>query len=498
MRVEPRDGPAWTMAARRVRAPSIDGVWASMSVLVPGLVILLGTMVAIDLAYQVRAGDLILNARSIPRVDSFTFTMSGRPWLDQQWGAQLLIALAHRAGGWPALSMLRAAIVGASFGLIYRACRVRGATPVAASLLAIAGFVVSLQALAMRPQLFALPLFAGTLLVLVQRDTHPRRLWLIPVMAIAWANLHGSFVMAPALVALASLQDLGRRDRRGAGRLAVVGTCTLVATLVNPFGLHVWTYALALSTNPLIRSSVSEWAPITLSSFAGAGFFATAAASAGWLALRGEKTPWPDLVWLGAFFFLTLPAGRGVIWWGLVAPVVMAGLLPRRARASEGRPGEGEREGEGEGARSGSPMMDLTVVGVLLVATVAALVHMRGASAEGLLSQAPQGLVAAAAADVPSGGRLVVQEAWGSWFEYALPSDPVFVDPRIELFPTGVWEDYTTLRLAKAGWADVLDRWGVDGVVVDDRAPQLGRLLAGDARWRLAYSDADGQLYVRS
>ena len=149
--------------------------------------------------------------------------------------------------------------------------------------------MVSLQTLAMRPQLFAVPLFAGTLLVLVERHAHPRRLWLIPVMAIAWANLHGSFVMAPALVALACLEDPGGATG-GGRRLAVVGLCAVAATLVNPFGFHVWTYALALSTNPVIRTSVSEWAPITLSSFAGATFFLTAAACAGWLALRGERT----------------------------------------------------------------------------------------------------------------------------------------------------------------------------------------------------------------
>ena len=466
---------------------SIDGVWASLPVLVPALVTLMSTMLTIDLAYHVRAGDLIIATHSIPRVDTFTFTMAGRPWLDQQWGAQLLMASVHRAGGWAGLSVLRAILIGASFGMIYRACRVRGAAPMAASLLALGGFVVSLQALAMRPQLFAVPLFAGTLLVLAERHAHPRRLWLIPLMAVAWANLHGSFVMVPALVGLACLEDLGRRDREGAKRLVVVGLCALGATLVNPFGFHVWTYALALSTNPVVRTSVSEWAPITLSSFAGATFFLTAAACAGWLALRGERTPWPDLVWLGAFFFLTLPAARGVIWWGLVAPVVMAGLLPSRARADRARP-----------ARSGSALMDLAVVGALVLAIVAAVVHVHDAPPVTLLGEAPQGLVTAVQAHVPAGDRLVVPEPWGSWFEYALPTTPVFVDPRIELFPTAIWEDYTTLRVARDGWQEVLDRWKVDAIVVDTRDWKLAGLLKADAGWRLAYTDAQGQLYVRS
>jgi hypothetical protein len=485
MKVERHDRAVTAPALERIHVPSIDGVWAMLPVVVPLLVTLMSTMLAIDLAYHVRAGDLILVTRAIPRVDTFTFTMAGTPWLDQQWGAQLLMAVVHRAGGWGALALLRALLIGASFGMVYRACRVRGAAPAAASCLALTGFVVSLQTLAMRPQLLAVPLFAATLLVLVERDAHPRRLWLIPVMAAVWANLHGSFVMAPALVGLAVVEDIARRDRAGARRLAIVGACTVAATLCNPFGPHVWTYAFDLSTNPVIRTSVSEWAPITLASFAGAGFFLTAAACVAWLALRGERTPWPDLLWLGAFFFLALPAARGVIWWGLVAPVVMAGLLPRRATAR--RPA----------ARAGTPALNLAVVVTLVVATVAALVHVRD-SGPSLLREAPDGLAEAVAADVAPGGRLVVPEPWGSWFEYAVPSVPVFVDPRIELFPTAVWEDYTTLRISRDGWQGVLDRWHADAIVVDTRDWTLGDRLKADPGWRLAYTDRDGELFVRS
>jgi hypothetical protein len=486
MKVERGERAVATTAHERVRAPSIDGVWAILPVVVPVLVTLMSTMLAIDLAYHVRAGDLILDTRAIPRVDTFTFTMAGRAWLDQQWGAQLLMALAHRAGGWGALAILRALLIGATFGMTYRTCRVRGAAPIAASCLALGGFVVSLQALAMRPQLLAVPLFAASLLVLVERDAHPRRLWLIPVMAALWANLHGSFVMAPALVALALIEDLGRRERAGARRLAAVGGLTVLATLCTPFGFHVWTYAIDLSTNPVIRDSVTEWAPITLSSFAGVGFFLTAGACAAWLALRGEPTPWTDLAWLGAFFLLALPAARGVIWWGLVAPVVMAGLLPHRVRDGVSR------------VRAGSPALNLTVVTVLVVATLGALVRVRQAPDAALLREAPMGLTAAVAAAVPAGSRLVVPEPWGSWFEFAVPDVPLFVDPRIELFPQSVWEDYTTLRISRDGWQRVLDRWDADAIVIDTRDWTLGDRLASDPSWRLAYRDHDGELFVRS
>jgi hypothetical protein len=482
-------------SARRVI--SMDGVWAASTVLVPMLVALLGRMVAIDLAYHIRAGELILNNDTIPRVDTFTFTMSGRPWLDQQWGAQVLLALAHRVGGFASLGVLRAALIGLAFGLLYRTCRARGARPQVASLLSLGGFVVSLQTLALRPQLFALPLFAGELLLLANRRAHPRRVWLIPVLALIWTSVHGSFVLAPAIVGLAVLEDVYQKDRAGAGRLMAVGIAALVATFVNPFGPGVWTYAFSLSTNPIIRKSVTEWAPIDLGSFAGVAFFATAAAIAGWLALRGVRTPWPWLVWLGTFFFLTLPAGRGVIWWGLVAPMAVAAIIASAPGSAE-RAVDEAASPRGDTDRVGSPLMNVAVVGTLIAASLVALPYWRDAPPTRLLNEAPQGLVNAAAAEIPPGAHLVVPQPWGSWFEYALPDVPVFVDPRIELFPAAVWDDYTVLRHAGAAWPDILDRWNVDAIVIDTRDWPLADEIAKNPGWRLAYEDGDGVLYLRS
>jgi hypothetical protein len=477
-----------TVRATSVRASSgltIDGVWATLPVLVPILVTLVSTMNAIDLAYHIRAGELILTTHAIPHVDTFTFAMGGKPWLDQQWGAQLVLALGHRAGGWATLSLLRALVIGGSFGLIYRACRLRGAVPSAASLLTLAGFVGSLQTLSMRPQLFAVPLFAATLLLVVDRHAHPRRLWWIPAIALAWANLHGSFVLAPLLVGLVFIEDAVRRDVPAAKRLLLVGIATVAATTVTPFGWHVWTYAVDISTNPVIRKTITEWAPITLGTFAGVTFFVSAAATATWLAIRGRKTAWPDLMWLLVFFFMTLPALRGVIWWGLVTPVIVAGFVGPRWRLRGAR-------------RAGSSVLNIAVVGVLLAASAMVLPYWRDHSATALLTEAPQGLVEAARTHLAPGTRLAVAQPWASWFEEALPTMPVFVDARIELYPASVWTDFAAIQSTQDGWQRLLDRWDVEALVVDPANSQLAKVLPGDPAWRLVYRDADGELWARA
>src|SRR5437773_11442746 len=98
-----------------IRRRPIDLAWASLVVLVPVVVALLSRMGTTDLTYHIRAGEGILSTHSLPRVDTYTFTVFGQPWLDQQWGAQVVFALGHRLGGWATLAFLQAALIGVSF-----------------------------------------------------------------------------------------------------------------------------------------------------------------------------------------------------------------------------------------------------------------------------------------------------------------------------------------------------------------------------------------------
>src|SRR5438093_12150346 len=239
-----------------IRRRPIDVAWASLAILVPVVVALLSRMGTTDLTYHIRAGDEMLSTHVLPRVDTYTFSVAGTPWLDQQWAAQVFLAMTHRYGGFATLAFLQAALIGTSFWFLYLACRVRWASVRTSSFLTVIGFLVASPTLAMRPQLIALPLFAGALWALASRNIAPARLILIPILAAVCANVHGSFTIFPLIVALAWFQD-ARAHVPGARRLLWLTLITAGATLLNPFGVDVWRYAYDLSTNPIIRDTIS-------------------------------------------------------------------------------------------------------------------------------------------------------------------------------------------------------------------------------------------------
>ncbi len=460
----------------------LDLAWAALPLLLPVVVVLLSRMSAIDLTYHIRAGDEILRTGSLPRADTYSFTVPGAPWTDQQWGSQVVLAFFHRFGGWATLAALRAALVATTFGLVYRACRVRGASPRTASLLTLGGFLVAVPGLALRPQLLALPLVAATILLLAQREQHPRRLWWIPVFALIAASLHGSFTLFPLLVGLAWLEDVISRRRTARATLTIT-VATALATLVNPFGFGAWTYAYDLSTNPIIRKTITEWAPVSLANLPGWFMLGSSIVLLVYFGRRPRTVDWASLATIVVFLLLALSAQRAIVWWGVIVPVVVAGLL--HPVAAEER-GEVVRE---------SRLVPWVMIGSLLVMIIALLPWWRGSGADKQLGSAPPGLTRAVEA-LPAGSRLLVHQPWGSWFEFAVPKDPVFVDSRIEIYPQQVWDDYGQVAFAGARWQEVLDRWKPDAIVAESATWKLLPLLEKDPSWTVAYRDDDGVLLV--
>ena len=174
---------------------------------------------------------------ALPGVDTWTFTVAGTPWLDQQWLAQVLLSLFHGIGGWELLAVVRAGLVVLALGLLLAAMVELGVKVRIAAILVLVAFLLAAPALALRPQLFAIAIFCAFLWMVTTRWWHPTLYLFMPVLVILWANVHGSFVLVPLILGYALLDDIAcsRGWRRSAIEL-VVGTA---ATLINPFGIGV-------------------------------------------------------------------------------------------------------------------------------------------------------------------------------------------------------------------------------------------------------------------
>lgn len=467
---------------------TLTRLWAFLAVALPAIAALIAGLQTVDLTYHLRAGADIVATGAIPAMDAWTFTAAGAPWTDQQWGAQVIFALVYQTAGWTGLVLLRAALYVAIFGSLFLICRRRGLGVRAAAWLTLGAFLVSSPALALRPQLLGMALFAAMLLLLTERRRNPRWLWLAPVLVLLWANVHGSFFLGVLLLGLAWLDDLhGRVDRPH----LTLGTAiaAALAACVTPFGPAVWAYAAGLTTNPEVRNRITEWQPTSVTSLTGLLFYGSALLVGFVLARRGGRISWPAMLTLAMFLALGAYAERGVAWWPFVAVPTLAGLF---GRAAGDRPERAERPA--------MPRLNAMVATMLVLAGVIVLPGWRpidpGTGApEGVLANAPSGLTAAIREAARPGDRLLNPQVWGSWFEFATPELPVAVDSRVELFPAEVWDAYDAVLRGDPGWEEQLAAWGVSLAVVEaDNSAFLDRLVA--AGWTKLVADRDGTVLL--
>jgi hypothetical protein len=499
-----------TSSLRRLPRLTFPELWGFLAIALPVLGSLLAPLSTVDLAYHVRAGGLILDTRALPSPDTFTFTAAGLPWLDQQWGAQVVLAALFRAGGWALLAVVRALLVGLVAWLVLRACRSAGLGLRVAAWLTLGGFVVAIAALGLRPQLLGMAFLALTLAILAARDRRPDLVWVLPVLVALWANVHGSFVLGPAAVAVAWLEDItaGRPRPR---RLLVVAALSGLATLVNPYGLGAWSYAAGLTTNPIIRRLITEWQVTSPLAFVGLLFYGSVIAAAVVVAVLARRTgrgglgseassggsgaglllrAWPTLLWLVGLATIGAFAQRGVAWWAVGAPIGIARLV---GALTDERP---------DVLQPRRSSLNTAIALMLLVGVVALVPLWRGGDAlygpSGLLADAPGGITDAVRAVARPTDRIWNAQRWGSWLEFAVPAAPVAVDSRIELIPTDAWDDHLALSGGSSDWAAILGRRGVTIVVAAaDEQKALIPLLRASPLWRVLDEDAAGAVFVR-
>jgi len=473
-------------ALARIR---LSHVWATTAVVIPVLLITRTPLATVDLTYHLRAGDIMLDTHAILRTDVFTATAYGRPWLNQQWLAEIVMTTAFRLGGWFGLVALRALLMALVLTFVFLACRAAGAATRRAAWLTLASAFLLTGAFKLRPQLLGMVCFAATAWLVARRRTHPEGVWIVVPITVVWANLHGSFFLAPLMLGLAWVEDrwvLGRGPRT----LLLAGLGSLLATMVNPYGYRVWSYAAGLATNPVIRRTITEWQPPTIQSYTGVVFFLSVVVVAAVLIARVRRpVPWGSLLPLGVFLAIALAALRGVWWWAMVAPIVLAGVL-------SDRPAKQER-------RDPAGLQNAAIVGLLAVGVIGAMMRWMPYTGPSMPSAdklwfAPVGITHELDRILRPGEVVFNAQGWGSWLEFEFPQNPVVIDSRVEVPPQNVWWTYYDVSEGVEGWQATLDSWHVDvAVLAPDQQADLIRRMKADPGWRLVYEDAEGLIFRR-
>ena len=87
---------------------TIDHLWLGMPVFALAYKLFRFPLPVLDFWWHLKMGEIIATTGSIPRVDLFSFTAAGKPFVVQNWLAELIFYTTYKLGGFPLIIFLTA------------------------------------------------------------------------------------------------------------------------------------------------------------------------------------------------------------------------------------------------------------------------------------------------------------------------------------------------------------------------------------------------------
>ena len=480
-----------------------------------------------DFWWHLKVGQEIVQTHRIPQVDTCSYTMPGAPYpsYNAYWLADVALYRVYALGG-PALSLFaHALLITGTYLLLFLLCRRLSGDAHLAALALFAAVTLGFENWNLRPQAVTLLFFTLTLWIVYLFRVEARTVrWLVlgcPALMLLWVNCHGSFPLQLVILGLWLVETvwerwrIGPRSRREIWVPAVALVLSAAAMLLNPQGAGIFAYLREMAANPAVQQ-LQEWAPASLATRDGVALYVLAPLAL-LLALWAGRARSGLFHWLMllTFALLALRTGRAIIWFGLAFAPVCAELLPRvlerPTAAGSGATGAGATVSPADRAEAAPhclPRGERFVLAVLMLCFVALMVVSLPWFKDRLPFPAQKAGLISAETPVAATSFLLQRHLPpqvfhsaddGSYLIWAAtPQVRVFADPRVELYPTRLWNTYHALSRGDAGWQRTLDAYGVNTLLLSRRHQSgLVAAAAASADWQQVYADSTSVIYVR-
>jgi len=469
----------------------------------------------------------------MPQTDPFSYTFEGRHWVPQQWGAEVLMALAHSAGGLDAMLLAFASGVALLFTLIFKRCVDGGMGPLLAALVVGGCLFVGAFHYYVRPHMFTIAFLGWTMMCVVDYERGRCSEWrlagLIPLFVL-WTNLHGGVLGGTMTLGLAVagwgvLFLVGRGRGMGGGTetdhpvadtpgspitswrtaflLAAVVVACLLTPFVNPHGLEmirIWQRIVGSKVLPEVIHEHMPMDPTTPLGLAVVGLGAFYI-----VLLLGTLPKRPHVSWLIplVWFVLSFKGIRQGPLFAITAAVAIADLWPHTVwHRLLVKYGDGTLATDNPAPTRGLWSAVVPAIVVLFASTLQANRVAAPLIGRGWARLDPNFVpvdlndpVARYAASVPPGTRVFNDANLGGYLIYHAPGLKIFMDDRCELYGDDWIKAYSdTLGLPPAELGPEFERWAdkyqFDRALVmtnppEKEPPSIERyLLASPQKWR--------------
>ena len=459
-----------------------------------------------DLGHHLAMGRLILDSRTIPHTDPFSFRTEGVAAIPHEWLVQSSYALLDSWFGLAGIVVFSAFVLALAFTLV-----LGEATRCSGSLLA--GLVMASLALAAsamhwitRPHLVTYLLLA---IWVFRLDAffcgQERRWWIFPLIMFLWANLHGMFVLGLLAFAISLAgwvweRRLDARESSVSGRdLALLGAFSTLATFLTPSGAHLWETIFDMAGgSPFITSMTAEYRPADFHNPGTWPFLILLGTTLATSVLSGRTLGMTTALHLAGWTLIGLYSARNIPLAAIVLAPIGAQLLAAWLKESPALAGLIRFSRKLERVELGLRGWAWAVGGVALCVVLlwaGVSLDRTARPYQFLPEQFPVAAVDWLEANPPQ-GRMFNEFDWGGYLLYRLwPEQKIFMDGHTHIYGDALSREYVAVMSRAPGGEGILAKYQIQWAVL--RADNALVVVLIEAGWREIYRDETAVILKR-
>jgi len=466
------------------------------------------------IGWHIRTGQQMLATHAIPRVDSFSSTMQGKPWFAWEWLYDLVVGELEAKLGLNGVVWFTGVVIAAVFAWMFRLLIARGTNMLAALVLTLLAISASMIHFLARPHVVSWGLTLAWFWILEDAEqgragrSH-RRIWILPWIMLLWVNVHGGFAVGFVLLAIfwlaavwewwttndgvieKSLQKIAAAERVRA--LTLVGVVSAAASLVNPYGWKLHAHIYSYLTNRFLMDHIEEFQSPNFHGVAQKCFAILLLIAVAALAMRGREVRISGVLIIVFAVYSALYAARNIPVSSVLLAMVVGPLWPWS------RPGSGffRRMAAIEMRLRWHVWPVLAVVATFLIAVNGGRV-----GSDQLMDghfDAKRMPVQAVSFIAQQGirGPILSTDFWGGYLIYRMyPRARVVVDDRHDLYGAEFLKSYLKMFRVERGWQEFLDAHESSCVVLP-RNSALANVLIASGQWKEIYGDEVATVFER-
>ncbi|MHA1696296.1 MAG: hypothetical protein ACTSUG_13585 [Candidatus Helarchaeota archaeon] len=230
-----------------------------------------------DFGWHLRVGQETLENKQVPHIETFLYTLKGVKWVDHEWLSNVISYFIYNNFGYFLLNIIFTIFPILSIFILLIISKKFFTKKIPLTLSAL---LLSLGVLAMAPHLgvriqeITLLFLILLVLIILQYDYKKNTkcpegkkiFFYLPPLFMSWANLHAGFLIGFAVFGYYIFYQIillilkKNKELKEVLILVLFFIASLVATLINPYGLELYSF-LTTYSDTFYMTHISEWLP---------------------------------------------------------------------------------------------------------------------------------------------------------------------------------------------------------------------------------------------